>query len=68
MKLADWLEWRQEKKQDFAKKLGIHPSYISHIIKKKGGRRCPVDMAEKIEQLTDGQVTRLELVWPDNQS
>ena len=52
------------KNRDLADLLGVTPACISQII--GGSRRPSPDLALKIEQATDGQVTRIELLYPDH--
>jgi DNA-binding transcriptional regulator YdaS (Cro superfamily) len=65
MKLQEWFDWKKIPKGEVANALGIHRSYISHIL---SGRPCPPELAERIETLTDGHVSRAELVWPEAKS
>jgi len=46
----------------FAKKLGIHPVYLSSI---SGSCRPSPKLALRIEQATGGAVTLRELLFPD---
>jgi len=62
MKLSEWLEWKSVKKGDLAKQLGIHQSHISHLL---NGERCSPSLAFRIEQATEGHVTKESLVWPE---
>jgi len=46
-----------------AKNLGIHQVYLSSVF--NGHRRPSPDLARRIEQATGGQVTRMELLYPE---
>lgn len=48
----------------FAKKLGIHPVYLS-TISSNGDCRPSPELALRIEQATGGEVTLRELLFPD---
>jgi DNA-binding transcriptional regulator YdaS (Cro superfamily) len=43
--------------------IGVHESFITHI--NKGRRRPSAALALRIEQATNGAVTRMELLYPD---
>ncbi|MGX2956404.1 YdaS family helix-turn-helix protein [Ursidibacter arcticus] len=46
-------------KSDFAKKLGISKSYLRQV--ETGYSPMPVYLAKKIEEITNGEVTKSEL-------
>ena len=48
--------------KQFAAQVEISDAYLSHII--AGHRRPSPRLAQRIEEATDGQVTRLELLYP----
>jgi transcriptional regulator with XRE-family HTH domain len=65
MDLYEWLtrkriEDRNFKDIQFAKKLGINRAQISRL--KQGRYRPSVELAMKIEELTDGQVNAWEIL------
>jgi len=63
MKLKTYLESKNVTQREFAERLGAH--YMS-IYKICAGRRRPSpELAAKIEDETDGQVSRLESLYPE---
>jgi len=53
-KLEYYLKEKNLTKTEFAERVGIHLSYITHLVK---GRRVPsLSVALKIQDLTDGEV------------
>jgi DNA-binding transcriptional regulator YdaS (Cro superfamily) len=62
MKLIEWKQLKNISNKDMAKLIGIHFSYVTHILKNR--RRPSPDLALKIEQATGGQVTAMELLYP----
>ncbi len=50
-------------KQILAKKCGVTLRHIDYIL--SGGRRPSPDLALKIEQASDGKVTRDQLLYPE---
>jgi len=64
MLLKDFLEENGIRHNWFAKKLGISPSYLSEIVNLK---KVPnPKLAKKIEELTKGKVSRLEVLYPED--
>jgi DNA-binding transcriptional regulator YdaS (Cro superfamily) len=63
MKLEDYINWKKLAWADFAKILGVDPTYMSRL--KHGKISWSPEMALKVEQATDGHVTKESLVWPD---
>lgn len=63
--IKDFCKNKQIKIKDFAGILKIPPTYLSQII--IGYRRPSPELAAKIEQATGGQVSRLELLYPEKQ-
>ena len=68
MKLNEWLKRKKGSATALANKARIHVSYITHI--KKGRKRPSAEVAARIEHATGGQVSRMELLYPEttNQS
>lgn len=62
MKLKEYLKGKSRKK--FAVLVGTTKSYIDLLC--CGQRRPSPELALKIDQATKGQVTRMELLYPDN--
>lgn len=63
MKLEEWQKEKNISNTELAKQLGIHVSFITHL--NKGRRKFSPELALKIEQATNGAVTRMELLYPD---
>lgn len=59
MRLSDWLKANDRNLEWLAKEVGRHSSVMSRLA--KGHIRGTVDVAAKIERLTDGDVTALDL-------
>jgi len=62
MKLSEWIKANKVNKGDFAKALGIARNTL-HLYE-KGLRQPPLDVALRIEQLTNGEVRVEDLVVP----
>ena len=62
MKLKLWLEINMIRQRKFAKELGVSEGALSRWI--KGNRRPKPVIAARIEKLTRGKVSRLELLYP----
>ena len=63
MHLKVWIRSRGLLQRDVAEILGISPSYLSEIVTRK--KRPAPELAKKIENLTENQVTRIELMYPE---
>lgn len=59
MDLALWLFKNKILKKDFAKILGVHPFYVSHIL--SGFRVASENLAKRIEKHTGGEVKAHEI-------
>ena len=66
MNLRHWQEWKQLKNKDLADLFEVDQSYITYLL--KGKRKPSPDLAEKIERITEGAVTRLELLYPEEKA
>lgn len=64
MRLKDWQKNNKVKDITIADNLGIDASYVSHINANR--KRPSPDLAFAIEKYTKGDVTRLELLYPDS--
>lgn len=56
-----------EKRADLAQKLGTNPQYLWQIATGWRGRRASPAMAQRIEEATQGEVTKEQLrpdIWP----
>ena len=63
MRLKDWKDQKQLKNKDLAASLDIDEGYVTHIL--KGDRRPSPELALKIEQLTKGMVSRMDVLYPE---
>lgn len=62
MKLIDYLKQQNISYSDFAKQINVTASYITYILQNK--RRPSPEIALKIEQVTEGRVSRIEVLYP----
>jgi len=62
------LKWYCEKQKlrykRLAELLGVTPSHVTQLI--NGKRRPSPELALKIEEVTQGAVTRMELLYPED--
>ena len=65
MELRKYLKDEKYSLDDFAKIVGCTQPHISLICSKK--RRPSPDLALKIEEITAGEVTLIELLYPDRE-
>ena len=63
MKLKDYFKKYSINKAGFAKNLGVSRSYIYWLIK---GGIPSIEAAKKIEEATEGKVTKEELLFPED--
>ena len=63
MDLKTYCKVENIKFNELARKLGLSAPFITQII--KGDRRPSPEIAQKIEEKTGGQVTRMELLYPN---
>jgi len=63
MKLEEYLFRAKESKKAFTKRLGISESHLYQIL--RGDRYPSKELAKRIEEATDGKVTRHELLYPN---
>lgn len=63
MKLKHWQQSKQFKNKHLADLFGVDQSYITYLL--QGKRKPSPSLAERIEQATGGEVTRFELLYPD---
>lgn len=64
MKLKDYFELHKIKPTPWGLKNGIYPALLSRYLNGKG--ISPANAA-KIEQATDGQVDKMELLYPEQE-
>lgn len=66
MNIQQYRESKDMSRQELAEVIGCTAEYVRLV--EKGERRPSVDMAKKIESLTDGEVTRAKVrpdIWGD---
>jgi len=63
MNLSEWQKNTGVSNGDLSKILGVHFSYITHLNANR--RRPSPELALKIQQATGGQVTVMELLFPN---
>lgn len=66
MDLRTWLKMKGIMQKDFAQAMGIKPSSLSLILQGKIRPRLPV--ALRIEEYTQGEVSRIDLLYPQETS
>jgi DNA-binding transcriptional regulator YdaS (Cro superfamily) len=64
MELKNYLKQNGIKTLEFAEAIGCQQSHVSLIANRK--RKPSPNLALAIEQATKGQVTRMELLYPDS--
>ena len=64
MILKDWLKRESLPPYQFARMAGLAPATIYKSI--AGTQRLSARLAVQIEEMTDGQVSRTEAVWPED--
>ena len=62
--VEEWQQKQHTSNAQLARLLNVHPSYITHL--KAGRRNWSPKMAEAMEILSDGEVPRLQLLYPDS--
>ena len=65
MKLQAWQKEQNISNIELASMIGVHFSYITYL--HNGKRRPSPELAAKIEQVTKSQVTRMELLYPEQE-
>ena len=63
MLLREWLILRKVPIAEMADRLGVHSSAVYRWL--GHDRRMHAELAVKIEQITDGDVSRTEALWPE---
>ena len=64
MTLKDWLKAQPDRKQkDMAGRLSVSQEYLSYLANRH--RRPSPDLALRIQEATGGEVTVLELLYPE---
>jgi len=64
MKLDLWLFLNKITKKDFAIQLGVSRGHLQEIVSAK--RTPSIKLAKKIEEITQGKVTKEELLFPED--
>jgi len=62
--LDEYLFKTKTSKKDFAEKLGISRGHLQHIL--SGIKNPSVKLAKKIEELTEGKVSKEEVLFPED--
>jgi len=63
MSLDEYL-WRNKiSRTDFAKLLGVSRSHLQQIL--SGNRNASIKLAKKIEEVTQGKVSKEEMLFPE---
>ena len=63
MLLEEWLEKQELTQNAFAKLAGLSRYAVQRVIKE--GKVSHQKTAERIEKVTYGEVSRVEVMWPD---
>lgn len=63
MKLDLWLFMNKITKKDFAARLQVSRGHLQEIV--SGKRKPSVKLAKKIEELTEGKVSKEEVLFPE---
>lgn len=66
MRLQDYISDQKIRQNALADRVGISTAFMSQIC--NGIRRPGADIALKIEEVTGGKVTVLELLYPDREA
>ena len=64
MYLDEYLFKTKQSKTGFAQHLGISRGHLQHIL--NGSRRPSVPLAKKIEEITEGKVSKEEMLFPED--
>jgi len=64
MNLDEYLFRTKQSRTSFAQKLGISRGHLQHIL--NGSRRPSVPLAKKIEESTQGKVSKEEMLFPED--
>ena len=64
MELREYLFKHRKTQTEMAKQLGVSTNHLSQIVRNE--RRPSIELAIKIEKLTEGEVTKEELIFPNN--
>jgi transcriptional regulator with XRE-family HTH domain len=63
MHFKTWLQLKGIHQKDMAEQIGIKPSSLSMIL--SGKTKPSLEVASKIEMLTHGEITRMDLLYPE---
>jgi transcriptional regulator with XRE-family HTH domain len=64
MDLKTWIRTKKIQQRVLARTLGLSDSYLSELL--SGKRNFNPKIAQKIEELTKGEVSRMELIFPES--
>lgn len=62
MNFKTWIGIKGLQQKEVAAQMGLSPSYLSEIL--TGKRRATTAFARRIEDFTQGEVTRMEVLYP----
>jgi transcriptional regulator with XRE-family HTH domain len=65
MDLREWLFRKRKSVTDFAKEIGVSRNHINAIVNGRG--RPGANLAKQIQNATNGEVTIMELLYPQEQ-
>lgn len=63
MNLFAWQKQKSLSNRKLAAILGVHESYITYL--KAGKRNASLSLAKRIEEITEGDVTKMEVLFPE---
>jgi transcriptional regulator with XRE-family HTH domain len=66
MHFKTWLQLKGIHQKDIADQIGMKPSSLSMIL--SGKTKPSLDVASRIEQITNGEITRMDLLYPEETS
>jgi transcriptional regulator with XRE-family HTH domain len=66
MHFKTWLQLKGIHQKDMAETIGIKPSSLSMIL--SGKTKPSLEVASRIEQITNGEITRMDLLYPEETS
>jgi DNA-binding transcriptional regulator YdaS (Cro superfamily) len=64
MTLQSWIRIMGIRQKEMAESLNLSPSYLSEII--TGKKKVTPDIARRIEEYSHGEVSRLEVLYPND--
>jgi hypothetical protein len=64
MTLQSWIKITGTRQKEMAENLNLSTSYLSEIV--TGKKKATPDIARRIEEYSHGEVTRLEILYPND--